>query len=207
MASQAGVRQSARTFELQRRKFAVMAAEHVRALGERIRLRREELGMTQDEVARQMKGTLDGQRISKWERGENRPRDESLEDLARVLQTTALALLAPKPRTNGTPNETPDPFAGQDALADRLDRIEAAVSELRREREQGIAEVQALLRRQDAVLERIEQAITREEESARRDDESARRLDEAVQRARQLLVGETPDPAPAPRRRAKSGSQ
>jgi transcriptional regulator with XRE-family HTH domain len=127
MASQAGVRQSARTFELQRRKFALMAAEHVRALGERIRLRREELGMTQDEVARQMKGTVDGQRISKWERGENRPRDESLEDLARVLQTTALALLAP---TTDAP--TPSPFPErtiEGALAGILAQIQAQLAQ------------------------------------------------------------------------------
>lgn len=97
----------------------------------------------------------------------------------------------------------PSPFAGQDALADRLDRIEATLGELRQEREQGIREVHALLNRQESILNRIEQAITREEESARRDDESARRLDAAVQRARQLLAGETPDPAEAPARQAK----
>jgi transcriptional regulator with XRE-family HTH domain len=129
-----------------------MAAEHVRALGERIRLRREELGMTQDEVGRQMQGSVDGQRISKWERGENRPRDESLEDLARVLRTTPEALLLPL--ANG--NATPDPFAGSDVLADRFDALERRVMEQLAEHARI---VEGFLTRQDEALARIEQRL------------------------------------------------
>lgn len=140
-----------------------MAAEHVRALGERIRLRREELGMTQDEVARQMSGTVDGQRISKWERGENRPRDESLEDLARVLKTTALALLAPEPDKT----ETPDPFPESQPVVGELAGV--------------LADIKAQLVQQNVTLAEIktEQAELRTliaaEKKAREETETARR--------------------------------
>lgn len=183
MASQVAGRQSARTFELQRRKFALMAAEHVRALGERIRLRREELGMTQDEVARKMQGSVDGQRVSKWERGENRPRDESLEDLARVLKTSATTLLAPAP--NG--NETPDPFPPA---------VEPALTEI-------LAAITAQLAERTKVLERIEQALSRDQQARAELDESAERLQAAVADASRALRVETPSPAATPERQAK----
>jgi transcriptional regulator with XRE-family HTH domain len=200
MTSQAGVRQSARTFELQRRKFALMAAEHVRALGERIRVRREELGMTQDEVARQMSGTVDGQRISKWERGENRPRDESLEDLARVLKTTPEALLAPAAKM-----ETPDlSLPPANGLADRLDAIERALAEqretlaeARREREEHVEHIEQLLARQDRILARIEANITAEREAKKETEDATARLLAATAVASQALRGGAPRPAEA----------
>lgn len=158
MASQVGVRQSARTFELQRRKFALMAAEHVQALGERIRLRREELGMTQDEVARAMQGSVDGQRISKWERGENRPRDESLEDLARVLKTTPAALLIPLTEKGATPDLS-SPAQDDDSVMRRVEDL------LKQQNE--------LLARQSDILDRIEKNIANEQQ-ATKDAEAAR---------------------------------
>jgi transcriptional regulator with XRE-family HTH domain len=207
MTSQAGVRQSARTFELQRRKFALMAAEHVRALGERIRVRREELGMTQDEVARQMSGTVDGQRISKWERGENRPRDESLEDLARVLKTTPEALLAPAAKM-----ETPDlSLPPANGIADRLDAIERALAEqretlaeqretlaeARRERAEHVEHIEQLLARQDRILARIEANITAEREAKKETEDATARLLAATAVASQALRGGAPRPAEA----------
>jgi transcriptional regulator with XRE-family HTH domain len=185
-------------------RLQVVATEMSVRIGNRIRQRREELGIkTQRELANLIPiDSVTNQTVNKWEKGVHEPGPQYKMLLAQALQVDVAYFIAEEPQ-----GATPNPFPPANGGDDRLDRIEAAVSELRREREQGIAEVQALLRRQDAVLERIEQAITREGESARRNDESARRLDEAVQRARQLLVGGTPDPAPAPRRRAKSGSQ
>lgn len=62
-----------------------MAAEHVARIGARIRYRREELEMTQSGLARQLPGTVDGNQVSRWERGLHKPSDETLELIAGIL--------------------------------------------------------------------------------------------------------------------------
>lgn len=121
-----------------------MAAEHVKLLGERIRLRREHLKMTQEEVARAMPGKVSGARISLWERGENKPRDDSLEHLAVVLGTTVAELSLPTPEKSSTPEIFGD-------HADRLARIERKISEQLAEHAQ---KVESLVTQQNDLLAR-----------------------------------------------------
>jgi hypothetical protein len=95
----------------------------------------------------------------------------------------------------GTPEEerAPSPFAGQDALADRLDAIEQALREARQERDQHARTIQRLLddqgkrlKRQDRILKNIEASITAEK-AAKTDAELARkRLLEAAEVASRL---------------------
>jgi transcriptional regulator with XRE-family HTH domain len=184
MASQVTDRQSARTFALQRRRFALMAAESTRQLGENIRTAREALGLTQDQVARAMEGHVSGDRVSKWERGENRPRDETLDDLARVLQTTTAALLMREGDKAVTPDLASPRGAGGE-LAEILEKINARLDD------------------QDDVLREIkaEQAALRqliaEQRSLNDGTEELRRL------AREIVTGRptsAPNPEPAPER-------
>ena len=60
--------------------------------GERIRWHREQLRMTQQELASQMHVTV--QAVSQWENGRTQPDSERIYHLALVLQTTTDALLA-----------------------------------------------------------------------------------------------------------------
>jgi transcriptional regulator with XRE-family HTH domain len=184
-----------------------MAAEHVRALGERIRVRREELGMTQDEVARQMKGTVDGQRISKWERGENRPRDESLEDLARVLQTTIAGLLMPELDKTETPDLSKLALPA-DALTSRFDALEERVTAQLAEHAR---KVEALLRDQDALLERQSEILQRIEAAVASDTKIRDEISALIDlRAPGIVQGDppaaAPDPPPALPRTADAGT-
>jgi transcriptional regulator with XRE-family HTH domain len=141
-----------------------MAAEYLAAMGAKIRERREELGMTQDEVAREMPGKVTGNRVSLWERGRHRPHDDSLEALARVLRVPVSYFMASAPDKGATPS----PFG--DGSAPALTRLEEALAAARREiaeaRREGadtavgfqalIDQQSDLLRRQSAILERIE---------------------------------------------------
>lgn len=138
-----------------------MAAEHLRALGQRVRERREELGLTQEEVARAMPGRVTGARISKWERGENRPHDDSLAELAKALKTSAAALLAPPPDKAATP----DPFpAGENGdlaaqladLGERITRLEAIVEKAFVGR---TAQANEIIGRLEAVETAVEAAV------------------------------------------------
>lgn len=61
------------------------------AVGERIRARRRELGMSQVELARGLGVTF--QQCQKYERGANRVSASRLVDAAALLQTSAAALL------------------------------------------------------------------------------------------------------------------
>ena len=70
------------TSHAQSLRFAAMAAEYLERMGARIRSRREELGMSRSEVARQMPGKTNEQAVYRWENGKNRPHDDTLEALA-----------------------------------------------------------------------------------------------------------------------------
>jgi transcriptional regulator with XRE-family HTH domain len=183
-----------RTGELRRRRFELMAAEHVKRLGERIAARREALGLTQEEIARAMPGKVSGARISLWDRGEHRPRDDSLEHLAAALQTTTTALLMDAPDTT----VTPDPFPL--TLEDRIDQAEQRLTSL-------VEKQNELLIRQSAILERIEAAIDREDAAAkkREADEDAW-VERVTSRTREALASDARSPGSTRRTRAKSGS-
>lgn len=115
----------------------------------------------------------------------------------------------------GTESDTPSPFAGQDELADRLDRIETSLSQARQEltdahqeREHLLALLEkqnGLLTRQSRILDRIETAIADEEEAAKRLGDAE---DETVERIARLALAEyrrgPGTPAPKRKLRAKS---
>jgi hypothetical protein len=88
------------------------------------------------------------------------------------------------------PNEAeraPSPFAGQDAIADRLAALEERVSDQLAEHAR---KVEAFLKRQDNVLKRIEASIEREREAAKETREATRDLLAATDAAnRALLAG------------------
>lgn len=99
-----------------------MAAAYKEELGRQIKRRREELGLTQRELA-ELAHVKEATTVSRWERGERGPTD--LEAVASALQTTASEMLselsplhqkdrAPLDRTGGT----------------QLDRIEGMLREL-----------------------------------------------------------------------------
>jgi transcriptional regulator with XRE-family HTH domain len=99
-----------------------MASEHVKRMGARIKDRREELGMTQRRLADQVGGATDGNQVSKWERGTNRPSDAKLERLAAALEVDPSYFHTPPPLT-GT-GDLMDAFG----VETQLDRIESMVS-------------------------------------------------------------------------------
>ena len=140
-----------RTNDLARRRFELMAAEYLARMGERIRLKREERGLTQDDLAREMPGKVTGQRISLWERGMNRPRDDSLEALARILGVSVSYFMAPEPDKS----ETPDLSLVKPDDDDRLGRIEKRLEQL----DISVDHQNANLDRQSAILARIEAMI------------------------------------------------
>jgi len=80
-----------------------MAAEHVARIGARIRQRREELGLTQRELADLIPGKADSNQVSKWERGEHKPGDDTLEHIAKALNVDPSYFHVPEPKP-GTPD-------------------------------------------------------------------------------------------------------
>jgi transcriptional regulator with XRE-family HTH domain len=108
-----------------------MAAEHVVRMGARIREERERAGLTQRELADLIPGKADGTQVSKWERGRNRPSDDTLEHIAKALNCDVAVFHVSAPVA-----ETPDLMAALDApgslarLEARLTGIEEALRDL-----------------------------------------------------------------------------
>lgn len=130
--SQAPARKTPTTIELQRRRFELMAREHVIRMGERIRDRREERGLTQRELAELIPGKSDGNQVSKWERGEHRVSDDTLEHIARALEVDPSYFLVPAP-ADTEPADLMEALKG--AEPSQLDRIETMLAELLRRTE------------------------------------------------------------------------
>lgn len=103
-----------------------MASEMAALIGVRLREARKTRGFTQKQLGNLLPGVVGGDQVSKWERGEHRPHDDTLEHLARVLEVDFSYFLAPASRT-----ETPSPFAAADSDADRLTSVEQELAELR----------------------------------------------------------------------------
>lgn len=107
-----------------------MAAERVERTGLRVAERRKELGLTQHQLAERLpEASIDGQRISKWERGINSPSPDNLEALALALETDVADLVS---GPTGERGETPDLPGGSqlDRIEQRLDRVEEKVDRL-----------------------------------------------------------------------------
>lgn len=103
-----------------------MANERAKAIGERLKARREQLQLTQEEVARRTDAPgITGNVISRWERGKNRPSDGNLEEMATALEIDAGYLRF----GNDRPVVIPPP-ADNGQLLDRLAGIEARLGEL-----------------------------------------------------------------------------
>ena len=93
-----------KTKPLAARRFQLMALEHVEKRAQRIKQRREELRLTQEQVAERMQEAHSrrapgqepdrtrGQMVSDWERAVNDPRGYKLELLAEALETTVAHL-------------------------------------------------------------------------------------------------------------------
>lgn len=102
------------TTRAQRARFAAQMAEITEKIGGRIRQLREarkanDPRWTQDYLARQLPGTRTGTEVSRWERGEVKPRDETLEQIADVLDVGVAELYAGP--------ATADPIPPLDALS------------------------------------------------------------------------------------------
>jgi transcriptional regulator with XRE-family HTH domain len=167
MTSQATSRRLPTTDRLAARRFALVAAEFVQRLGERIAERRKELGLTQLELALALPGKVGADQVSRWERGIHKPEDDTLEEIATVLKVPVAFFVVDKPDKASTPS----PFAGHDAISDRLDAIEESVKRQLAEHAAAVEDLiekqNGLLARQSRILKRIEAAIGREEQAAK----------------------------------------
>lgn len=74
-----------------------MAAQYVANIGRRIRERRDELHLSQEDVARELPGKVSGNQVSRWERGLHRPNDAALEALAKALEVEVAYFLSDGP--------------------------------------------------------------------------------------------------------------
>ena len=76
------------TKDVRTAKFALMAALHRAELGQRIRERREALGLSQQELADEV-GVRWARTIARWEGGQSFPQDDNLERLPGALKMTS----------------------------------------------------------------------------------------------------------------------
>ena len=163
-------------------RFAWMASQQAARIGQRIRERRLELDgrgrddhMTQRELADKVTDLtgrvgIDGNYVSRWERGEHRPNDTTLDAIADALQTSVADLMAGPLADRKSPGETPDLMAavnnGETSdLREQLDAIRKDVAEIKKMRQKDIAEIKRLL---EVVSAQIgERATTRPPRSGR----------------------------------------
>lgn len=96
-----------------------MATELAQRVGERIRARREELGLSQRQVADRMPDAVSNQHVSNWERAVNQPSPRYLPKLAEALEVDiGYFHIAP---ASAPAIETPDPFDATPKWASRLE--------------------------------------------------------------------------------------
>jgi transcriptional regulator with XRE-family HTH domain len=115
-----------------------MTGDYARIVGERIRQRREELGLTQAKLAERVDSASDSGRISRWELGKDQPRAKALRELAQALDV------------------------GDDyfAIGRREETVDEEVRDLLIEVRNLVAKQNSLLQRQSDILEGIESART-----------------------------------------------
>jgi transcriptional regulator with XRE-family HTH domain len=172
-------------------------------LGELIRELREELGLTQKQLA-DRSHVAESQTVSRWERGERAPQD--LEAVAAALESTVPEMLR---RIEPVGQKQRRSMNADDGRS-QLDRIEQRL-ERAGEREDVfhrlIEKQNDLLRRQSEILTRIEKALERDE-SARRQlvSDGEAWADAAIARARAALGNAPEDQGSAPKEPATSGT-
>jgi transcriptional regulator with XRE-family HTH domain len=101
-------------------RFEAMAAEYLERQGRRIRERRDELGLSRDEVARRMGGKENGNSIYRWEKGRHEPSPDARERLATALGVDVAYFFSDDP-VEASEDASP-------AEQSQLDRIEARVN-------------------------------------------------------------------------------
>lgn len=126
------------TTRADRARFAAQMAEITERIGGRIKQLREERKAddprwTQDFLARQLSGHRTGSEVSRWERGEVKPREETLEEIARVLRVDVADLYSGPVEPPESPLDALRPVS-QSELDDRLEWIESALQALLAER-------------------------------------------------------------------------
>jgi transcriptional regulator with XRE-family HTH domain len=107
------------TSATQRLRLALMAAEHVERIGARIRARREEMRLSRRALVQRMEGVVTENDLYRWERGQHRPQDSTLEALAKALEVDVAYFLIEEPAA-----PAPD-LMRELGAQDRLGRVEA----------------------------------------------------------------------------------
>src|SRR4051794_6522733 len=125
MLSQVTDRRTATTSALARRRLELVAAEYVVRMGRRIAQAREEAGMSQNDLARELPGKVGAQMVSKWERGLHEPRSDTLEAIAGVLKRPVAYFMTDEPEPG-----TPDLMRALNGGDDKLDEAIATLRQL-----------------------------------------------------------------------------
>lgn len=109
-------------------RLQVVASEIAARIGRRLRQRRDELGLTQKQVAKAMPSPdVEPQRISDWERGYNKPTERYLNELVIALKVPDISWFY---ETEEQDEETPDVLGALNGNSTQLDRIERAIKNL-----------------------------------------------------------------------------
>lgn len=136
-------------------RLAARMAEEAELIGRRMAERREELGLTQREVAERMPGSTQASDVSRWERGKHRP--EPMPQIAEALETTIADLVSGPLAERKAPenNDFSDALKASEGSAaenpQTLLRLEALQNRLGAE----LALVKAALEEQQSLLERV----------------------------------------------------
>jgi transcriptional regulator with XRE-family HTH domain len=138
-------------------RLATRMAEEAELIGGRMAELREQLDLTQREVAEALPGSTQGSDVSRWETGKHRPAQETLPHIAKILKTT-VADLHLGPMAKRKPKKDDDLMEALSKSSDLPDAVAAAVEALRLEvvatRTQLLAEVgkvQAALKAQPST--------------------------------------------------------
>lgn len=133
------------TERVRRATFHLMAEAHKQRVGRAIRQRREELGLSAEELGRKI--PVAGKTVERWERGETFGHMDNLDRVAELLETDVATLMA---GPAGEQAETPD-VLGQ--LSDSREAGEVAAEILRRLEDLQAGQVELL-----AGLEQVREA-------------------------------------------------
>lgn len=100
-------------------------SERAAQIGERIRERRKQLDLTQEDLARKTQSkAITGNVVSRWENGRNRPSADNLTEIAEALGVDDSYLLFGQSAPHGVP------APANDKLLEHLAGIEARLGEL-----------------------------------------------------------------------------
>jgi transcriptional regulator with XRE-family HTH domain len=113
------------TIKSQRLRLLLMAAAHVERIGTRIRERREELGLSRRKLVQRMEGVVTENDIYRWERGQHRPNDQTLDALAKALEVDVSYFLVEAPQ-----KPVPDLLHKIGGDLTQLDRLEQALAQI-----------------------------------------------------------------------------